>query len=113
MNARLSSWQADPAATRRDLLPSDPSERHPVAHGAILLVIAVVTMCWPGFDMESASAHNWQDAASKPAVASFDVDARDLLDDPQREQPWLDTCASLRDVAPAGCGAASRTWPGN
>ena len=113
MNARLSSPQADPAATRRDLLAPDLSDRHPVANAAILLLIAVVTMCWPGFDMESASARDRQSAASKPAIASFNVDARELLDDPQREQPWLDTCASLRDVAPAGCGAAARTWPGN
>ncbi len=113
MNARLNSWQVDPAATRCDLRAHYPSKRHPVANGAILLLIAVFTMCWPGFDMESASAHNWQGPASKPAVASFNVDARELLDDPQREQPWLDACASLRDVAPAGCGAASRTWPGN
>jgi hypothetical protein len=106
MSARLSSYQADPAAP-------DTLERRPIASCAILLLIAALTMCWPGFDIEPASARDRQSAASKSTAVSVSVDARDLLDDPQREQPWLDTCASLRDVAPAGCGGASRTWPGN
>lgn len=107
MSARPSSYQADPAAP-------GTLERRPVAYCATLLMIAAVTTCSPGFDMEPASARDAQSgAASKSTVASISVNARDLLDDPQREQPWLDACASLWDVVPAGCGAASRTWPGN
>jgi hypothetical protein len=104
MSARL---KADPAAP-------DTLESRPVVSCATLLLIAAVTMCWPGFDIEPASARDRQGgAASKATAVSVSVDARDLLDDPQREQPWFDACANLRDVTPAGCGAASRTWPGN
>jgi hypothetical protein len=113
MSTRLSSWQADPAATRPDPSAHDTFRRHPVACCAILLVIAAVTMCWTGFDIESASARDGQSGAARFTITHVPVDVRELLDDPQRERPWPDTCANLRDIQPAGCAAESLTWPGN
>jgi hypothetical protein len=78
------------------------------------LVIAAVTMCWTGFDIESASVRDGQSSSAPQfTIAPMRVDVRELLDDPQRERPWPDTCANLRDTVPAGCAGASLTWPGN
>ena len=114
MSPILNSWQADPVATRPGPSSHVTSRRYPVACCAILLVIAAVTMCWTGFDIESASARDGQSsAAPRFTIAPVRVDVRELLDDPQRERPWPDTCANLRDVVPAGCAGASLMWPGN
>ena len=113
MSAILSSWQADPAATRSAPPAHVIFRRQPVACCAILLVIAAVTMCWTGFDIESASALEGQSsAAPRFTITPVRVDVRELLDDPQREQPWGDDCANLRDSVAAGCAATSLTRPG-
>ena len=114
MSAILNSWQADPAATRSDPPAHVIFRRQPVACCAILLVIAAVTICWPGFDIEPASARDEQSSAAPQfTMTPVRVDVRELLDDPQREQPWGDVCANLRDSVPAGCAATSLTRPGN
>lgn len=113
MSARLDSYHARLDPTASDLSARSAFRRHPIAYISILLATAVMAISWTGFDIEPASARNEQcSAALQSTTASIGVDARDLLDDPQREQPWFDRCADLRNVATT-VRAASRSRPGD
>ena len=93
----------DPDATLPGFRVHHTSRRRPAAwlSALLLVLIAAVAIAWSGFDIERA-------AARSSVVPALTIDARHVLDDAQREQPWPDPLVNAQNPAPAAHATVSR-----